>query len=62
MKDLPPLERLSDAAKDTLIHAVWQRVQDLEQRLQDQGTPAAQRVKKTPKNSSQPPSQGFQIT
>ncbi|WP_448563000.1 hypothetical protein [Trichothermofontia sp.] len=38
MKDLLLLERLSDAAKGTLIRAVWQRVQDLEQRLQDGDT------------------------
>lgn len=49
MTELPQLETLSHQEKDALIRALWDRVQALEKK----------RVKKTPKNSSVPPSQGF---
>jgi len=56
MKELPPLEQLTPAQKDALIRELWQRLQVLEG---SQAQAAAKRVKKTSKNSSQPPSQGF---
>lgn len=56
MKELPPLDGLSDAEKDTLIQGLWQELQALRaevERFQQK------RVKKTSRNSSLPPSQGF---
>jgi transposase len=56
MKELPPLDGLSDAEKDALIQGLWQELQALwaeVEKLQQK------RVKKTSCNSSLPPSKGF---
>lgn len=56
MKTLPSLQDLSHAQKDALIQALWEELQDLRkdvEKLQQK------RVKKTSRNSSLPPAQGF---
>lgn len=56
MKELPPLDGLSHAEKDALIRGLWQELQTLRsevEKLQQKW------VKKTPQNSSLPPSKGF---
>lgn len=52
MKELPDLKQLTPEAKDALIELLWEEVQKLRQGQE-------QRPKKTSKNSSLPPSQGF---
>lgn len=56
MKELPPLEKLSNPEKDALIQVLWKELQSLRaevERLKQK------RVKKTSRNSSLPPSKGF---
>lgn len=55
MQDLPDLSDLSPEAKDALIRVLWEELQTLRGRLEQ----LEKRPKKTSKNSSQPPSQGF---
>jgi transposase len=55
MEKLPNLKELSNEAKDVLIEELWQKVQELQGQLEGKGKPP----KKTAKNSSLPPSQGF---
>jgi transposase len=52
MKDLPDLKALTPEAKDALIELLWEELQKLRQAPE-------KRPKKTAKNSSLPPSQGF---
>jgi transposase len=52
MKDLPDLKALTPEAKDALIELLWEELQKLRQASE-------KRPKKTAKNSSLPPSQGF---
>ena len=52
MRELPDLKQLTDEAKDALITVLWEELQKLQQ-----GHP--KKPKKTAKNSSVPPSQGF---
>lgn len=54
MEKLPDLSSLSGEAKDALIIALWEEVQQLRQRLDELEKP-----KKTSENSSIPPSKGF---
>ena len=56
MKELPPLDGLSDAKKDALIQGLWQELQTLREQV---GKLKQKRVKKTSLNSSLPPSKGF---
>ncbi len=56
MKDLPPLESLSSEEKEALIRELWARVQALEAAAEVRN---GKGVKKTPRNSSLPPAQGF---
>jgi transposase len=56
MKELPPLNGLSHAEKDALIGGLWQELQTLRAEVEQL---RQKRVKKTPRNSSLPPSQGF---
>lgn len=49
MTELPDLKQLTDEAKDALILALWEELQKLQNK----------RPKKTSKNSSLPPAQGF---
>lgn len=49
MTELPDLKQLSNAEKDALIVALWEEVEKLRKKA----------PKKTPKNSSLPPSKGF---
>ncbi len=53
MKELPKLSGLSEGEKDALIEELWKEVQELRKKVEGKG------VKKTSRNSSQPPSQGF---
>ena len=55
MQELPDLSQLSPEAKDALIQVLWKELQSLRQRLDE----LEKRPKKTSKNSSKPPSQGF---
>lgn len=55
MQELPDLSQLSPEAKDALINVLWKELQTLRQRLDK----LEKRPKKTSKNSSTPPSQGF---
>jgi len=52
MTELPDLKQLTSEDKDALIEALWEEIQKLRKT-------AAKRPKKTSKNSSLPPSQGF---
>jgi transposase len=52
MQELPDLKQLSDEAKDALILALWEELQKLKQGQ-------TKRPKKTTRNSSLPPAQGF---
>ena len=52
MKELPDLKQLTDEAKDALIALLWEELKKLQQ-----GPP--KKPKKTAKNSSVPPAQGF---
>jgi transposase len=52
MKELPDLKQLTEEAKEALIVELWERVQNLEKRLE-------KKPKKTSWNSSLPPLQGF---
>lgn len=58
MKQLPDLKQLSESEKDLLIVQLWQKIEQLEEKLE-----AIQHrkssTKKTTKNSSLPPSKGF---
>ena len=56
MKQLPPLDGLSHAEKDALIQGLWQELQTLRSEIEQL---KQKRVKKTSRNSSLPPSQGF---
>lgn len=56
MKELPPLDGLSEAEKDALIQGLWQELQALRAEVE---TLKQKRVKKTSRNSSLPPSKGF---
>nr|WP_290227433.1 DUF6444 domain-containing protein [Trichocoleus desertorum] len=56
MKELPPLAGLSHAEKDALIQGLWQELQTLRSEVEKL---KQKRVKKTSRNSSLPPSQGF---
>ncbi|WOB42318.1 IS66 family transposase [Thermoleptolyngbya oregonensis NK1-22] len=56
MKELPPLDGLSHSEKDALISGLWQELQTLRAEVEKL---KQKRVKKTSKNSSLPPSQGF---
>lgn len=56
MKDLPPLDSLSDEEKDALIRGLWQEVQTLRSEVENL---KQKRVKKTARNSSLPPAKGF---
>ncbi|HEY9815420.1 MAG TPA: IS66 family transposase, partial [Candidatus Obscuribacterales bacterium] len=56
MKELPPLDDLSHAEKDALIGGLWQELQTLRSEVERL---KQKRVKKTSRNSSLPPSQGF---
>ena len=55
MTPLPHLTELSSEAKEALIAEVWEKVQALEQQLEAR----SKVLKKTAKNSSLAPSQGF---
>ena len=55
MQELPDLSELSSEAKDALIELLWEKYQALSQRVEA----LEKRPKKTSKNSSRPPSQGF---
>ena len=52
MKELPNLKQLTEEAKDALIVELWEKVQKLEKQLE-------KKPKKTSRNSSLPPAQGF---
>ena len=52
MKSLPDLKQLTDEAKDALIVVLWEELQKLQQGQ-------TKKPKKTAKNSSVPPAQGF---
>lgn len=52
MTELPNLKRLTHEAKDALIQSLWEEIQQLR-------TAAEKKPKKTSKNSSLPPAQGF---
>ncbi|NJL54679.1 MAG: hypothetical protein HC838_01230 [Spirulinaceae cyanobacterium RM2_2_10] len=52
MTELPDLKQLTSEGKDALIELLWEEIQKLRKA-------AEKRVKKTSKNSSLPPSQGF---
>ena len=52
MTELPDLKQLTSEAKDALIESLWEENQKLRKAT-------AKRPKKTSKNSSLPPSQGF---
>ena len=54
---LPALNDLSHAEKDTLIRALWQRLAVAEQRIADLEA-RLDEASKTPDNSSLPPSKG----
>jgi transposase len=56
MKELPPLDGPSHAEKDALISGLWQELQTLRAEMEKL---KQKRVKKTARNSSLPPSQGF---
>ena len=57
MDRLPDLSSLSHAEKDALIHALWAQAQALTARVAElEARPGLPR--KTPNNSSLPPSQG----
>lgn len=56
MKELPPLDGLSPAEKDALIGGLWQELQTLRAEVEKL---RQKRIKKTSRNSSLPPSQGF---
>jgi transposase len=56
MKELPRLDDLSHGEKDALIGGLWQELQRLRSEVERL---KQKRVKKTSRNSSLPPSQGF---
>ena len=56
MTELPPLDGLNDEEKDTLIRGLWQELQTLRAEVEQL---QQKRVKKTSRNSSLPPAQGF---
>jgi hypothetical protein len=56
MQELPPLNGLSHAEKDALIGGLWQELQTLRTEVEKL---KQNRVKKTSRNSSLPPSKGF---
>lgn len=55
MTELPDLTELTSEAKDALIQSLWEEIQKLRKAVQ-------KRTKKTSKNSSLPPSQGFKAS
>lgn len=55
MTELPDLKQLTSEDKDALIESLWEEVQKLRKAVQ-------KRTKKTSKNSSIPPSQGFKAS
>ena len=56
MKDLPPLDVLSDEEKNALIKLLWEEQQRLRAEVEKL---KQKRVKKTSSNSGLPPSKGF---
>ena len=52
MKELPDLKQLTDEAKDALIVVLWEELEKLQKGH-------LKKPKKTAKNSSVPPAQGF---
>ena len=56
MKDLPPLDMLSDEEKNALIKLLWEEQQRLRAEVENL---KQKRVKKTSSNSGLPPSKGF---
>lgn len=56
MKELPPLDGLSDEQKDALIRTLWKELQALRAEVEKL---KQKRVKKTSRNSSLPPAKGF---
>ncbi|MEM1292320.1 MAG: IS66 family transposase [Cyanobacteria bacterium P01_H01_bin.162] len=56
MTELPPLDGLSHEEKDALIQGLWEQLQTLQAEVEKL---KQKRVKKTARNSSLPPSQGF---
>ena len=57
MPALPDIIQLSHAEKDTLILALWQRLEEAERRIAELEAKLAE-PPKTPNNSSLPPSKG----
>ena len=57
MPQLPDLNYLSDAEKDALIRALWQRLDAAERRIAELEAKLGE-PPKTPDNSSVPPSKG----
>ena len=57
MSQLPDLNYLSDAEKDALIRALWQRLDASERRIAELEAKLGE-PPKTPDNSSVPPSKG----
>jgi transposase len=55
-KELPQLEKMSNEAKDDLIRELWKEIERLRSKVKEL---EKKPVKKTSKNSSVPPSQGF---
>jgi transposase len=58
MEKLPPLQKLSDKEKESLILKLWQKIQELEAALQSSNQQQSS-PQKTSKNSSIPPSKEF---
>ena len=56
MTELPPLDGLSHEEKDALIRGLWGQLQTLQAEVEKL---KQKRVKKTARNSSLPPAQGF---
>ncbi|WP_425214133.1 DUF6444 domain-containing protein [Tumidithrix helvetica] len=52
MKELPDLKQQTEAAKDALIVELWEELQKIQRQLE-------KKPKKTSRNSSLPPAQGF---
>ena len=62
MQELPDLSSLPPEAKDALIRTLWEKYQEMSQRVEQLSQRVSELEKrpvKTSKNSSKPPSQGF---
>lgn len=62
MQELPALSSLPPEAKDALIWLLWEKYQEMSQRVEQFSHSLAElekRPAKTSKNSSKPPSEGF---